>query len=93
MTHPAIYTLPFILQLCYKPFGILQRVTKSNKVHISIHGGLQKLHKVKVTLHSYHGFPLYTKLFKQLANLSLTDSHHLVICTSGEDRMMKITSI
>ena len=28
VTHAAIYTLPFILQLCHKPFGILQRVTK-----------------------------------------------------------------
>ena len=35
MTHPAIYTLPFTLQLCYKPLGIPQRVTKSQKVHIS----------------------------------------------------------
>ena len=25
MTHPAVYTLPFTLQLCYKPLGILQR--------------------------------------------------------------------
>ena len=37
MTRPAIYTLPFTLQLCYKPLGILQRVTKSQKVHISSH--------------------------------------------------------
>ena len=28
MTHPSIYTLPFTLQLRYKPVGILQRVTK-----------------------------------------------------------------
>ena len=35
MTHPVVYTLPFTLQLCYKPLGILQRVTKSQKVHIS----------------------------------------------------------
>ena len=38
MTHPAVYTLPFTLQLCYKPLGILQRVTKSHisiKVHIN----------------------------------------------------------
>ena len=28
MTHTAIYTIPFTLQLCYKPLGILQRVTK-----------------------------------------------------------------
>ena len=40
MTHPAIYTLPFTLQLCYKPLGILQRVTKSQKAHISSHDGL-----------------------------------------------------
>ena len=37
VTHPAVYTLPFTLQLCYKPLGILQRVTKSQKVHISSH--------------------------------------------------------
>ena len=37
MTHLAIYTLLFTLQLCYKPLGILQRVTKSQKLHISSH--------------------------------------------------------
>ena len=37
MTHTAIHTLPFALQLCYKPLSILQRVTKSLKVHISNH--------------------------------------------------------
>ena len=37
MTHTAIDTLPFTLQLCYKPHGILQRVTKSQKVYISSH--------------------------------------------------------
>ena len=41
MTHPAVYTLPFTLQLCYKPLGILQRVTKGQNVHISSHDGLQ----------------------------------------------------
>ena len=45
ITRMAIYTLPFTLQLCYKPFGILQRVTKSQKVHISSHV-LQKLHNI-----------------------------------------------
>ena len=35
--HPAVYTLSFTLQLCYKALGILQRVTKSQKVHISSH--------------------------------------------------------
>ena len=42
MTHAAVYTLPFTLQLCYKPLGILQRVTKSQKVHMSSHDRLQK---------------------------------------------------
>ena len=41
MTHSAVFTLPFSLQLCYKPLGILQRVTKSQKVHFSSHDGLQ----------------------------------------------------
>ena len=91
MTHLAIYTLPFTLQLCYKPLGILQRVTKSQKVHISIPDGLQKLHNINLALHMSHGFPLYTKLFKQLVYLSLTDKPHLLICISGEDRKhMKI---
>ena len=68
MTHPAIYTLPFTLQLCYKPLGILQRVTKSQKVHISIHDihdRLQNLHNINLALHRSQGFLLYTKLFKQ----------------------------
>ena len=41
MTHLAVYTLPFTLQLCYKLSGILQSVTKSQKVHILSHDGLQ----------------------------------------------------
>ena len=40
MAHTAIYTLPFTLQLCYKPLGILQRVDKSQRVHISTHDSL-----------------------------------------------------
>ena len=51
MTHPAVYTLPFTLQLCYKPLGILQRVTKSHKVHISSHDILQKLHNIEISSH------------------------------------------
>ena len=43
MTHPAVYTLLFTMQLCYKPLGILQRVNKSQKVHMSSHNVLQKL--------------------------------------------------
>ena len=57
MTHPAIYTLPFTLQLCYKPLGILQRVTKSQKVHISNHDGLENLHNINFFWHRSQGFP------------------------------------
>ena len=46
MTHQAIYALPFTLQLCYKPLGILQRVTKSQKAHISSPDELKKLHNI-----------------------------------------------
>ena len=42
MTHPAVYTLPFTLQLCYESHGILQRVIKRQKVYVSSHDGLQK---------------------------------------------------
>ena len=44
MTFPSISTLSFTLKLCYKPPGIMQRVTKSQKVHISSDDGLQALH-------------------------------------------------
>ena len=49
MIHPAVYTLPFTLQLCYKSLGILQRVTKSQKVHISSHDVLQNFHNIEFT--------------------------------------------
>ena len=41
ITYPAVYLLLFTLQLCYKPYDILQGVTKSWKAHISNHDGLQ----------------------------------------------------
>ena len=56
MTHPAIYTLLFTLQLCYKPLGTLQTVTKSEKVQISSHDELQKLHNINFAWHSSKGF-------------------------------------
>ena len=46
MTHPAIYTLLFTLKLYYKLLDILQKVTKSQKVHISSHDGLKILHNI-----------------------------------------------
>ena len=48
---PAVYTLPFTLQLCYKAIGILQRVTKSQKVYISSHNVLQNLHNLDLAWH------------------------------------------
>ena len=37
--YSAIYTLPFTFQLCYKPLGILQGITKSHKVHLTSDDG------------------------------------------------------
>ena len=48
MTHPIIYTLPFTLQLFYKPPGIMQRTTKSQKVYMSSHDGYK--HFIPLTL-------------------------------------------
>ena len=56
ITYPAVYTLLFTLQLCYKPLGILQRVTKSQKVHISSHDILQKLHNIDFARHGSRDF-------------------------------------
>ena len=49
MTHTAVQTLPFTLQLCYKPLGILQRVTKNQKIYISIR---DKLPDINIMNHS-----------------------------------------
>ena len=57
MSHPAVYTLSFTLQLCYKPLGILQRVTKSQMVHISS-DVLQKLRNIDFVRHKFRGFPI-----------------------------------
>ena len=56
MTHSAIYTRPFTFQLSYKPLGILQRVTKSQKGHISNHDGLQNLQNINSFWHRSQGF-------------------------------------
>ena len=53
MTHPAFthYRLPVML------LGILQGVTKSQKVHISSHDGLKKLHNIKFAWHRPQNLP------------------------------------
>ena len=73
MTHPAIYTLPSALQLCYKLLGILQTVTKSQKVHISSPNGLKRLHNINFAWlrpqsflerkHSSRNFPFPNQIF------------------------------
>ena len=73
MTHPAIYTTPFTLQLCYKPLGILQRVTKSQKVHISSHDGLQKLHNINFVWCRSQGFPERKQSSRNFLLLQATD--------------------
>ena len=50
--HNTVY-----LAVCYKPLGILQRVTKSQKVHISHHDGFEKLHNISFVWHRSQGFP------------------------------------
>ena len=56
LTTPlAEYTLPFTLQLCCKPLGILRRVTKGQKVHQSSNV-LQKLHNIDFVRHNSRGF-------------------------------------
>ena len=74
MTHPAIYTIPFTLQLCYNPLGILQRVTKSQKAHISSHDGLQKLHSIKFVWHMSQSFP---ERLQKISNFPLPQSNFL----------------
>ena len=64
MTHPAIYTLPFTLQLCYKPLDILQMVTKSQKVQISSHDKLQKLHVWLLIPRHIVDIPVVIKIFE-----------------------------
>ena len=54
---PTIYTVPFTLQLCYKPLGILEMVTKSQKVHISSHDILQIPHNISFGWHRSQGSP------------------------------------
>ena len=56
MTHPGVYTLPLTLQLCYKPLGILKRVTMNQKVHMSSHCVLQKLHNISFAWYGSRGY-------------------------------------
>ena len=73
MTHPAICTLPSALQLCYKLLGILQTVTKRQKVHISSPNGLKRLHNINFAWlrpqsflerkHSSRNFPFPDQIF------------------------------
>ena len=71
--HLAVFTLLFPLQVCYKPLGIPQKVTLSQKVHISSHDGLQNfmtptflnispiVSKSECRVAGISSFPQYTK--------------------------------
>ena len=74
MAHPAIYTTAFTLQLCYRPLGILQRVTNSQKVHISNHDGLKNLHTINLFWHRSQDFP---EREQSIRNFSLPQSRFL----------------
>ena len=50
------FTLSFTLQLCHKPLGILQMLTKIQKVHISKDDGLPNF-AISVLLKVGSGFP------------------------------------
>ena len=43
MTHSTLEKLPFTLRLCCKPLGILQRITKTQKVRRSRHDRLPEI--------------------------------------------------
>ena len=80
VTHPAVYTLPFTLQLCYKLLGILQRVTNSQKIHISSHDALQNL--IRSTFNHVYNI---LSVFWWLSKLSFTTSerkYNKLVCTS-----------
>ena len=55
-THSAVYTRLLTLQLCYKPLGIIRRVTTSQKVQISCLDVLQKLYNTNFAWHRSRGF-------------------------------------
>ena len=79
MSHPAIYTVLYnAVMLPVMLLGILQRVTKGQKAHISSHDGFQSLHNISLYLSWSQDFPgwewssryllfsqLNTKLFKE----------------------------
>ena len=80
VTHPGVYTLPFTLQLCYKPLGILQKVTNSQKIHISSHDALENF--IRSTFHHVYNI---LSVFDSSANFPFTTSERKcdkLVCTS-----------
>ena len=67
MTHTAIYTLPFTLHLCYKPLGIMQRVTKSQRFIYQVYGKPYVLTIYPHTNYS-HESPFQLDFFVDLTN-------------------------
>ena len=55
-TNDSSSCLHITVAVMLKPFGILQRVTKCQKVHISSHDVLQKLHNIDFVWHRSRDF-------------------------------------
>ena len=67
MTHTAIYTLSFTLQLCYKPLGLLQRVTKRQRFIYQVHDKPYVLTIYRHTNYS-HESPFQLDFFVDVTN-------------------------
>ena len=78
MTNPAIYTLLLTLQLCYKPPGILQRVTKSQKVHISSHDELQNCNVAGKLLQNCWRYHHFTHVYQKPESYEVQFLRHRV---------------
>ena len=56
--HNTVYLYVYLFTFnTVKPLGILQKVTNSQKVHISSHDGLEKVHNITFVWYRSQGFP------------------------------------
>ena len=74
--------LPFTLQFCCKPLGILQKVTKSQKVHISSHDVLKKSHTYEeggahLRISFWHLLMNFEKLAGDIIILQMCAKNHI----------------
>ena len=74
--------LPFTLQFCCKPLGILQKVTKSQKIHISSHDVLKKSHTYEeggahLRISFWHLLMNFEKLAGDIIILQMCAKNHI----------------